>query len=213
MTHAKHDMVFSALNSCPIVPVITIDSIDDAAQLATAFWDAGISTAEITLRTPNAVACITAMKKSVPALCIGAGTILSADDLDRALAAGSDFIVTPAVSSKLLPALKSCTLPVFPGAATASEALELYDQGFAHVKFFPAEANGGVKALKSIGAPMPHIKFMPTGGINGDSAPSYLALPNVIAVGGSWMVDKSAIAKQDWGQVKETAAQARQAIS
>ncbi|PHR92932.1 MAG: keto-deoxy-phosphogluconate aldolase [Robiginitomaculum sp.] len=204
--------IFAALKACPIVPVLTLYDENHAASLAAALWDAGITTAEITLRTPQALPSIGAMKAAAPELCVGAGTILSVDDLNAALEAGSDFIVTPAVSSKLLPALKAVSVPVFPGVATPSEALELYDHGFECVKFFPAESNGGVPALKSMASPLPKIKFMPTGGINGDSAPHYLALPNVIAVGGSWMVDQQAVNAQNWASVKATALRARESL-
>ena len=204
------EKLISALKACPIVPVLTIDNLQSAAPLACALAGAGLTTAEITLRTPHALAAISAMKAAAPELFIGAGTILSSKDLDAALEAGSDFIVTPAVSTKLLPAIKACSKPVFPGAATPSEALELYDQGFEYVKFFPAESNGGVPALKSMAGPLPQITFMPTGGINGQSAPNYLALPNVIAVGGSWMVDKQALISGDFSKIQ---ASARQAVS
>ena len=190
-----------AFKACPIVPVLTIDNIQSAAPLAKALSKSGLTTAEITLRTPQALDAIAAMKAAAPKLFIGAGTILSPDDLDAALDAGSDFIVTPAVSSKLLPAIKACPVPVFPGAATPSEALEMYDNGFEYVKFFPAESNGGTPALKSMAGPLPQITFMPTGGINEQSAPDYLALPNVIAVGGSWMVDKQAVAEGNWDKI------------
>lgn len=203
----------NALDACPIVPVLTLNAPDIAAKLATILWDCGITTAEITMRTPNALACIEAMIDASPELCVGAGTILNEADLAKAMSVGSNFIVTPAISSELLPALKACPLPVFPGCATASEALELYSNGFKTVKFFPAEANGGVKALKSIGAPMPQIKFMPTGGVTQTSVHDYLALENVVAVGGSWIVNKQAVQAQDWDSVKRTAEQARAAIS
>ncbi len=206
------ERLISALKACPIVPVLTIDNLQSAAPLASALANAGLTTAEITLRTPHALAAISAMKAAAPELFIGAGTILSSKDLDAALEAGSDFIVTPAVSTKLLPAIKACSKPVFPGAATPSEALELYDQSFEYVKFFPAESNGGVPALKSMAGPLPQITFMPTGGINGTSAPNYLALPNVIAVGGSWMVDKQALISGDFDKIQASARQAVAAL-
>ena len=206
------ERLISALKACPIVPVLTIDNLQSAAPLASALANAGLTTAEITLRTPHALAAISAMKAAAPELFIGAGTILSSKNLDAALEAGSDFIVTPAVSTKLLPAIKACSKPVFPGAATPSEALELYDQGFEYVKFFPAESNGGVPALKSMAGPLPQITFMPTGGINGQSAPNYLALPNVVAVGGSWMVDKQALISGDFDKIQASARQAVAAL-
>ena len=202
----------SAFKACPIVPVLTIDDIPSAAPLAKALGAAGLTTAEITLRTPQALAAIRVMKDAAPDMFIGAGTILSPKDLDAALEAGSDFIVTPAVSTKLLAAIQTCPKPVFPGVATPSEALEMYDQGFAYVKFFPAESNGGIPALKSMAGPLPQITFMPTGGINGQSAPNYLALPNVIAVGGSWMVDGQALTSGNFEKIEKSARQAVAAL-
>ncbi len=204
--------LISGFKACPIVPVLTIGDIKNAAPLAKALSAAGLTTAEITLRTPQALDAITAMKEAAPELFVGAGTILTPKDLDAAIAAGSDFIVTPAVSTKLLPAIKACPLPVFPGVATPSEALEMYDNGFEYVKFFPAESNGGVPALKSMASPLPQITFMPTGGINSQSAPNYLALPNVIAVGGSWMIDKQALISGDWDTITAVAKAAVDAL-
>lgn len=202
----------TALDACPLVPVLTIHDASTAGALATALLESGLTVAEVTMRTPAALDAITEMKKAAPGLIVGAGTILSAQDLNAALAAGSDFIVTPATSEKLLPALQQCSIPVFPGVATPSEALTLYDHGFTYLKFFPAESNGGVKALKSMAPPLPMIKFMPTGGINGNSAPDYLALANVVAVGGSWMVDQSAMDNHDFLAVTEAAKKAVSAI-
>lgn len=197
-----------AAKRCPLVPVLTVPEAETAGEIALALQAAGLTTLEVTLRTPAALEAITAMKKATPNMLVGAGTILNGDDLKRALDAGSDFIVTPATSPNLLPHLQKAPVPIFPGVATPSEALSLYDAGFEYLKFFPAEANGGIPALKGMGAPMPQIKFMPTGGINGESAPRYLALPSVVAVGGSWMVNSAAIKAHDWDAVKATAQKA-----
>lgn len=186
-----YSSILNALTECPLVPVLTIEKLSNAGDLARALWDTGMTTAEVTMRTPVALEAIAAMKKAAPELLVGAGTILSETNLQAALEAGSDFIVTPATSPKLVTALQRISVPVFPGVATPSEALTMYDKGFEYLKFFPAESNGGVKALKSMGDPMPKIKFMPTGGINEKSAPDYLALANVIGVGGSWMVNSN----------------------
>ena len=211
--NSKMQTLITHFKACPIVPVLTIDDASLAAPLAQSLLKAGLTTAEITLRTPQALAAITAMKKAAPNLSIGAGTIISENDVDACIKAGADFLVTPAMSSRLLPAIKSVTCPVFPGVATASEALEMYENGFNYVKFFPAEANGGVAAIKSLSAPLPQITFMPTGGINGQTAPDYLALANVIAVGGSWMIDKDALANQDFDKITKTAKLAVNALS
>jgi len=180
--------ILAALKICPLVPVLTFDDADNANETIKKLIHDGIKVAEVTLRTAVALKAISIIKQANPDLILGAGTILSESDMKAAINAGSDFIVTPATDKKLRKALKKCKVPVFPGVATASEALTLYNHGFKYLKFFPAESSGGVKALNSIGVPMPDIKFMPTGGINANSAKDYLACPNVIAVGGSWMV-------------------------
>lgn len=177
-----------ALHKNSIIPVITIDDIAQAAPLAKRLVKQGYTVAEVTLRTKAAPAAIVEMKNAAPTLIIGAGTVLGQDSIERALVAGSDFLVTPATSAHLAALLKYVPVPVFPGVATATEAQTLYEQGFEILKFFPAESNGGVSALKSMAAPMPHLKFMPTGGITEKTANDYLSLPNVIAVGGSWMM-------------------------
>lgn len=179
--------LMDALAVNPIVPVITIKSLDDVSAFGAKFTHENYSAIEVTLRTPAALEAIAAFKTSFPDMVLGAGTILSQEDADAAIAAGADFIVTPATSLSLAQALISCPIPVLPGVSTAGEAQTLYELGYKWLKFFPAEANGGVKALKSFSAPLPHLKFMPTGGITQSTAPDYLALPNVIGVGGSWM--------------------------
>lgn len=194
-----------ALKQCPLVPVLTIEDASQAGELARALARAGLTNAEVTLRTPAAFEAIAVMKQASPELIVGAGTTLAKDDLTKALDAGSDFIVTPATDRYLCNALKDVDVPVFPGCATPSEALRLYREGFKYLKFFPAESNGGVKALKSMAAPMPDITFMPTGGINGTSVKDYLACPNVIAVGGSWMIDSAAMKAANWAAVEKTA--------
>lgn len=205
--------LLAASKACPIVPVLTIHDVKDAGPLAKALAAGGLTIAEITLRTEAGLAAISEMKSACPDMLVGAGTVLSQQDVAATIQAGSDFLVTPAVSSRLLPALKASIVPVLPGTATPSEALELYEEGFEILKFFPAETNGGVGALKSMAAPMPNLKFMPTGGINAGSIASYLALPNVVAAGGSWMVSKDALARKDWDAVTKAAAEAVAAIS
>lgn len=202
------DQFLSATKTCPLVPVLTIDDANKAGEIARALHAAGLTIVEVTLRTDEALAVIEEMKKAEPNLWVGAGTILSEPDIRLCLNAGSDFLVTPATTKMLREQLIGVPVPVFPGIATPSEALEAYDIGFEYQKFFPAESNGGVKALKSIAAPMPDIKFMPTGGIGPQTAQDYLSCSNVIAVGGSWMVNKSAIENSDWRAVETTAKQA-----
>ena len=177
-----------ALQSCAIVPVITIDDVTTAVPLAKRLIKQGHTIAEVTLRTDCACEAIVEMKKAAPNLIVGAGTVLSQHDIDRALTAGSDFLVTPATSANFASLLGRVNVPVFPGVATPTEAQTLYELGFETLKFFPAESNGGVNALKSMAGPLPHLNFMPTGGITEKTAKEYLSLPNVIAVGGSWMM-------------------------
>jgi len=197
--------VLAALEKCPLVPVLTIEDAGQGADLAKALVGAGLTVAEVTLRTADALKVIENMKRAAPELIVGAGTILSIDDLNNAVEAGSDFVVTPATDKYLREALIKISIPVFPGCATPSEALTLYRHGFEYLKFFPAESNGGVKALKSMAAPMPDIKFMPTGGINERSVKDYLDCPNVIAVGGSWMIDQKALKNSNWNLVENLA--------
>lgn len=180
--------VLDALKANPLVPVLTLHSAADARSLARKLDGIGLRAVEATLRTDCALEAMRAMKDEVPELLVGMGTILFSDDMSRSIDAGADFIVTPATTPKLIEALKASPVPVFPAVATPSEALSLFEHGFEFQKFFPAEVNGGVRALKAWQAPLPQIKFMPTGGINEDTYQEYLGLPNVIAVGGSWMV-------------------------
>jgi 2-dehydro-3-deoxyphosphogluconate aldolase/(4S)-4-hydroxy-2-oxoglutarate aldolase len=207
------DRFLSAAKTCPLVPVLTIDDAKKASEIASALHAAGLTIVEVTLRTDDALVAIEEMKKAEPGLLVGAGTILSEPDIRRSLNAGSDFLVTPATTNKLREALLNVSVPVFPGIATPSEALAAYEAGFEYQKFFPAESNGGVKALKSIAAPMPDIKFMPTGGISAQTAPDYLSCSNVIAVGGSWMVNEIAIKNSDWRAMEASAKQAVQGLS
>lgn len=195
-----------------LIPVLTIDNIELAAPLAKALYEGGLDVAEVTFRTPDAHEAIRVMKEAVPEMSVGAGTILNASDLDRALSAGADFIIPPAMSPSLLMALSGCNTPVYPGIGTAGEAQTLFELGNSTLKFFPAEASGGAQFLKSIAAPLPHLTFIPTGGINAALAPDYLSLDNVAAVGGSWMVDKSALQNQDWDGITKSVASALEHI-
>jgi len=196
--------IFENLQQCPLVPVIVINDIEDAAPMGEALHKAGIRIAEITFRTPQAAQAISEMKAHCPELVVGAGTILNADQLDTAINAGSDFIVTPGTTPNLLNALAATTTPIFPGASTASEVLNLYERGYEYIKFFPAEASGGTAALKSFGGPIPQVKFMPTGGIDQSNVHQYLALKNVIAVGGSWMIDANFAAQKNWREFQKS---------
>ena len=198
----------AAIEKAPIVPVLTVYEADHAEPLAEALVRGGLSSVEITLRTPAALEVIRRMGAVSDELIVGAGTIISEGDVDAALKAGSDFLVTPGMSPLLLDALSSHGGIILPGIATASEAMARFDEGFGVMKFFPAEAAGGAKFLKSLAGPLPHMDFMPTGGITPQNAADYLSLPNVIAVGGSWIATREEMAAGDWDAVAQKAADA-----
>ena len=201
----------TALQACPIVPVLTISRLEDCAPLAQALANAGLRVLEITFRTDCAAEAIAALKKERPDLVIGAGTVLNQAHIDTAHQVGADFIVTPGVSPQLRDALKQAPMPVIPGAATIGEMMGLMEDGFTRQKFFPATIAGGVGALKAVGAPLAGLSFMPTGGINADNVSDFLALKNVFAVGGSWMIDAASVAAGNWAQVETHAARAIEA--
>ncbi|GGB66733.1 bifunctional 4-hydroxy-2-oxoglutarate aldolase/2-dehydro-3-deoxy-phosphogluconate aldolase [Henriciella pelagia] len=198
----------AAIEAAPIVPVLTVYDADHAEPLAEALIKGGMTSVEITLRTPAALDVIRRMGEAEKDLLIGAGTIISEGDVDAALKAGSDFLVTPGTSPLLLDALASHDGIILPGVASASEAMARFDEGYGVLKFFPAEAAGGAKFLKSLAGPLPHIDFMPTGGITPQNAGEYLSLPNVIAVGGSWIATKDEMARGDWAAITEKAREA-----
>jgi 2-dehydro-3-deoxyphosphogluconate aldolase/(4S)-4-hydroxy-2-oxoglutarate aldolase len=188
------------LKVAPVVPVMVVERIEDAVPLARALYNGGLKVLEITLRTPCALDAITAMVEALPAdAVIGAGTIITPKDLEAAIKAGSTFLVSPGTTS---------VVPLLAGVATPTEAMNLYVQGFTHQKFFPAEAAGGVPMLKSIGGPLPQITFCPTGGIDLARAPSYLALPNVACVGGTWMAPKELMQAGRWDEIERLAREA-----
>ncbi|TMP27928.1 keto-deoxy-phosphogluconate aldolase [Pseudoalteromonas rubra] len=196
------------LSAAPVVPVIVIEDLEDAVPLAQALYRGGLRALEVTLRTPVAAQAVKAMKEAVPEAYVGTGTVVDKASFDASVEAGADFMVSPGVSSELLALAKGSDIPFLPGAATPSEAMELAAQGFKFLKFFPAEAAGGTAMLKSIGGPLPQVTFCPTGGISLTTAPDYLALKNVICVGGTWMLDKALIANKDWQAIEALARQA-----
>lgn len=191
----------------PIIPVLVLDDAASAAALAHALVAGGLPALEVTLRTPAALDAIRAMADVAGGI-VGAGTLLSPDDIRAAKDAGARFGVSPGVTPRLIAASIEIGLPLLPGAATASEVMALWEQGYDMMKFFPAEAAGGAPALKAIGAPIPQVSFCPTGGITPANAPSYLALPNVICAGGSWVAPKNMIASGDWAGITALAAAA-----
>ena len=186
------------LATSPIIPVVAIDNADDAVPLCKALQAGGVNAIEVTLRTEAALPAIKAIKANCPDMILGVGTILTGDDVLKSEDAGADFLVSPGVSPKLLPALQKTDLLVLPGTASPSEALACYDAGFEKVKLFPAEAVGGAALIKSIYAPMPKIQFMPTGGVNLGNMMSYYSLPNVYSVGGTWLARSTDINAGNW---------------
>ncbi|MFT6165294.1 MAG: 2-dehydro-3-deoxyphosphogluconate aldolase/(4S)-4-hydroxy-2-oxoglutarate aldolase [Zhongshania aliphaticivorans] len=190
------------MDLCPVIPVIVIDRAEDAVPLATALYNGGLKVLEVTLRTEFGLAAISAIRKALPDAVVGAGTVVTAEDVRNAKAAGAEFLVSPGCTLTLLEAARAEGIPLLPGVNSPSEAMLLLEQGQRHLKFFPAEAAGGVPMLKSILGPLPQLRFCPTGGINPDNAMEYLSLANVACVGGTWMLDKAAIAAGDWAEIE-----------
>lgn len=190
------------MDLCPVIPVIVIDRAEDAVPLATALYNGGLIVLEVTLRTEFGLAAISAIRKALPDAVVGAGTVVTAEDVRNAKAAGAEFLVSPGCTLTLLAAARAEGIPLLPGVNSPSEAMLLLEQGQRHLKFFPAEAAGGVPMLKSILGPLPQLRFCPTGGINPDNAMEYLSLANVACVGGTWMLDKAAIAAGDWAEIE-----------
>ncbi len=190
------------MDLCPVIPVIVIDRAEDAVPLASALFNGGLKVLEVTLRTEFGLAAITAIRKALPDAVVGAGTVVTAEDVRNAKAAGAEFLVSPGCTLSLLEAARTEGLPLLPGVNSPSEAMLLLEQGQRHLKFFPAEAAGGVPMLKSIMGPLPQLRFCPTGGINPENAANYLGLANVACVGGTWMLDKAAIAAGDWAEIE-----------
>jgi 2-dehydro-3-deoxyphosphogluconate aldolase/(4S)-4-hydroxy-2-oxoglutarate aldolase len=198
----------SVLDLAPVVPVVVIDDAADAVPLARALVAGGLPAIEVTLRTDAALDAIRAIADEVPEAVVGAGTVISAAGVEAAVGAGARFLVSPGWTDALLGAMRASGVPFLPGVSTTSEVVALLERGVTEMKFFPAEAAGGVPYLKSLGGPLPQARFCPTGGIGLASAPSYLALANVGCVGGTWMLPAEAIAARDWGRVEELAREA-----
>ncbi|MCI5111022.1 MAG: bifunctional 4-hydroxy-2-oxoglutarate aldolase/2-dehydro-3-deoxy-phosphogluconate aldolase [Marivita sp.] len=193
----------------PIIPVLVVDDASVARPLAEALVAGGLPVLEVTLRTEAALDVIREMAQ-VEGGVVGAGTLLTPSDVQNAVAAGARFGVSPGATDRLLDACEAADLPLLPGAATASEAMALLERGYTVQKFFPAEANGGAPALKAIGAPIPQVRFCPTGGVSLKNAPDYLGLSNVLCAGGSWVAPKDLVSKGDWNAIEELAREAAQ---
>jgi 2-dehydro-3-deoxyphosphogluconate aldolase/(4S)-4-hydroxy-2-oxoglutarate aldolase len=179
------------MRTAPVIPVLVIEEAHQARALAEALVGGGLAVLEVTLRTPAALDAIREMKRVAGAI-VGAGTVTNPGELDDALEAGAEFIVSPGLSERLARVAIGKHVPFLPGVATASDIMRGLDLGLRHFKFFPAEANGGIPALKALAAPFADVRFCPTGGITAQSAPQWLALPPVLCVGGSWIVPRGA---------------------
>ncbi len=189
----------------PVIPVLVVEDATLAGPLAKALCAGGLKVLEVTLRTPAALEAIRRMVEAAPEAVVGAGTLLTSADIVAAKAAGTRFGVSPGATPRLLDAAEEQDLPFLPGVATPSEAMTLAERGFEVLKFFPAAANGGPSTLSAWAAPMPSIRFCPTGGITECNAPDYLGLPNVACVGGSWVAPRDLVDRQDWSAISQRA--------
>tara|TARA_R110002050_G_scaffold71891_3_gene154640 strand:+ start:25204 stop:25836 length:633 start_codon:yes stop_codon:yes gene_type:complete len=194
----------------PIVPVMVINNVEHAVPLAKALVKGGLKVLEITLRTPAALESIRRIKAEVPDAIVGAGTIINIETLNQAIDAGAQFIVSPGTTDKLIDAAIATGVPLLPGIANPSDAMRLLEKGITAMKFFPAEAAGGVPMLKSIGAPIPQITFCPTGGVSQKNVKEYYGLSNVACVGGSWMCAASLVDAENWDEITRLSAEAVQ---
>ena len=193
------------MNLAPLLAVVTLHEPETAGPVARALAAGGVRAVEITLRTPQALECVTRAAAEAPDAVVGAGTVLSVDALHAALQAGAAFAVAPGATPGLLAAARELPIPLLPGAATASEVMVGLAKGYDCFKFFPAEASGGTALLKALAGPFPDVRFCPTGGVTPDNAPDYLALPNVACVGGSWLVPDEAVRAGDWRAIESLA--------
>ncbi|MEM1047622.1 MAG: bifunctional 4-hydroxy-2-oxoglutarate aldolase/2-dehydro-3-deoxy-phosphogluconate aldolase [Pseudomonadota bacterium] len=204
----KHAILEDILSRAPVVPVLVVDDVDQAVALATALVTGGLPAIEVTLRTQAALDAVRAIGESVEGAIVGAGTVRNAAQLEACERAGARFAVSPGSTPALLDAAGGSAIPLLPGASSASEAMALADRGYALQKFFPAGPAGGAAFLKALESPLPDIRFCPTGGVDADNAGTYLALSNVICVGGSWVAPKSSVASGDWTHVTALARKA-----
>ncbi len=195
----------SVLDLAAVVPVVVVEDASDAVPLARALVAGGLPAIEVTLRTPAGLDAIRAIAGAVPDAVVGAGTVLTPEQVTAAVRAGARFLVSPGWTDALLTAMQASGVPFLPGVSTTSEVVALLERGVREMKFFPAQAAGGTAYLKSLAGPLPQARFCPTGGIGPDNAPEYLALPNVGCVGGTWMLPADAIAARDWGRVEALA--------
>ncbi len=196
------------MNTSPVIPVMVINKLEHAVPLANALVEGGLKVLEITLRTPVALEAIKKIKAEVPNAIVGAGTVINLETLNQVLEAGAEFIVSPGVTDTVIDAALASGVPILPGVVTPSEVMNLLEKGVTEMKFFPAEAAGGIPMVKSIGGPLPQVTFCPTGGVSPKNAAAYLALPNVACVGGSWMAPASLVDAENWDEIKRLTVEA-----
>lgn len=208
----KNELIERLCERARILPVITIESESQILPLADALAEGGLTALEITLRSEHGLTAIRQLREARPELCIGAGTVLDKPMLDAAIDAGAQFIVSPGSTRELLEAAAAAAVPLLPGVASASEVMLGYALGYRRFKLFPAEVVGGIGALKALGGPFPGVRFCPTGGVNASNAAQYLKLPNVMCVGGTWMIEASALASGDWASIRQRTAEALAAL-
>lgn len=206
---SRQDQLAALLALGQVVPVITLDRLDDAVPLACALVAGGVRLLEVTLRTSVGLDGARAIMREVPDAVVGIGTVLTPEDLRRAVEAGARFALSPGATPALLDAAAAAPIPFLPGVATASELMEAMARGFTTAKFFPATAAGGLAALRALAGPFPQARFCPTGGITEANAAEWLALPNVVAVGGSWLTPATEIAAGQWDAIRDRAARVR----
>ncbi|MEW9899555.1 bifunctional 4-hydroxy-2-oxoglutarate aldolase/2-dehydro-3-deoxy-phosphogluconate aldolase [Chitinivorax sp. PXF-14] len=200
--------ILDIMRASPVMPVIVVDKVEQAVPLAQALVAGGIRVLEVTLRTPAALDAIRAMVEAVPDAIVGAGTVTHPAELEAAVNAGVRFVVSPGLTDSLVAAGKASPVPLLPGVMTPSDVMRARDAGFRRLKLFPAQQAGGIGMLKALGGPFADVMFCPTGGISLETAPDFLALPNVACVGGSWLTPKALLDKQDWAAITGLARQA-----
>lgn len=193
------------MQDAPVIPVIVLDDVSHAVSVARALINGGVRMLEITLRTPQALACIETIARQVPEAVVGAGTVRQVADVKAAASAGAQFAVSPGYTSALGKACKEAGLTLLPGVATGSEIMQAQQDGYSQLKFFPAVQAGGVAMLQAWSGPFGDVQFCPTGGITASNASEFLALPNVVCVGGSWLVPTKALQERDWAQITRLA--------
>lgn len=202
------DLLRPVLTRAPVVPVLIIEDASTAVPLARALVAGGLTALEVTLRTSAALDAIRAIADEVEGADIGAGTVLTPAQLEQCVKAGAKFLVSPGCAPALLDAAEDSPAPLLPGVATASEAMQIMERGYSHMKFFPAEQAGGASYLKALSSPLADLRFCPTGGVSLKNAGDYLALPNVVCVGGSWVAPKQSVVDGDWQHIEKLAREA-----